>query len=116
METLTEADWREAFAAHPRIGESARTGTETERHWANQEQAKAGGAPADVRAALAEGNRAYEAKFGFVFLICASGKSAEEMLAALTTRLHNDPDKEFGIAVEEQKKITRLRLGRLLTT
>ncbi len=114
MDALTEADWRAAFAAHPRIGEAPRTGTETERRWAHEEQSRGAGAPDTVRAALAEGNRAYEAKFGWVFLICASGKPAEEMLAALTARLHNDARMEFPLAVEEQKKITRLRMARLL--
>jgi allantoicase len=116
MNSLLETDWREAFAAHPRIGEAPHAGTETERRWAHEEQSRGASAPERVRLALAEGNRAYEAKFGWVFLICASGKPAEEMLAALEARLHNDARTEFPLAVEEQKKITRLRMARLLTT
>jgi allantoicase len=113
MEGLGEADWREAFAAHPRIGASPRPGAHAA-HWAQEEQAGAAGAASDVRRALEEGNRAYEARFGFVFLICATGKSAEEMLAALEQRMHNDPAAELLVAIEEQKQITRLRLEKLL--
>jgi OHCU decarboxylase len=100
---LPEADRREAFAAHPRIGE--RGGARSER-----EQAGVRGAAAATLAELAEGNRAYEERFGHVFLICASGRSAEEMLAALHERIGNAPDVELAITAEEQRKITRLRL------
>jgi len=71
-------------------------------------------ASADETAALAEANRAYEARFGHVFIVCASGKSAPEMLALLRERLNNDPKAELTIAADELKKITRLRLERLL--
>ena len=64
--------------------------------------------------ALAEGNAAYLKKFGFIFIVCATGKSAEEMLALLQARLPNDPEKELGIAAGEQRKITHLRLEKLL--
>ncbi len=114
MDGLGEADWREAFAAHPRIGEAAHTGSATARRWAREEQAKGADAGDDVRRRLAEGNRAYEAKFGWIFLVCATGRTAAEMLAALESRLHNDARAEFAIAIEEQKKITRLRLARWL--
>ena len=106
---LGKDDWREAFAAHPRIGESGHG-------WARKEQHGVDGADAAMRGALADANRAYEAKFGWIFLICATGKSAGEMLAALETRMHNEPDAEFETAIEEQKKITRLRLEKLLTS
>ena len=116
MDALCEADWREAFAAHPRIGASPHGGPGSSAHWAREEQAGAAGAKADVRRALEEGNRAYEARFGWIFLICASGKSAEEMLAALGARMQNDPAAELLVAIAEQKKITRLRLEKLLTS
>jgi allantoicase len=103
----------EALAAHPRIGQRA-AGSSTEAVWSRQEQASVGDAAAEVRAALREGNRAYEERFGHVFLICASGRSAEEMLAALRERLGNDPATEWGVVAEELRQITRLRLERLL--
>jgi OHCU decarboxylase len=107
---LEPADWLEAFAAHPRIGER---GVAEER--ARREQAGVAGASAATRAALAEGNRRYEERFGFVFLICASGKSADEMLAALRRRLAGDPADELRTAAGEQAAITRLRLEALLS-
>jgi allantoicase len=103
----------EALAAHPRIGQRA-AGSSTEAVWSRAEQASVGDADAEVRAALEEGNRAYEERFGQVFLISASGRSAEEMLAALRERLGNDPDTERGVVAEELRQITRLRLERLL--
>jgi OHCU decarboxylase len=106
---LPEAAWREAFAAHPSIGERA-TGRSA------REQAGVHGAGADTRAALADGNRAYEERFGHVFLICATGLSAEEMLAALRRRMAHDAATELGVAAGEQRKITRLRLELLART
>ena len=107
---LGPEDWLEAFAAHPRIGEAGGRSA----GWSRQEQAGVGGAGPDVAEALARGNAAYEARFGHVFLISAAGRSAEELLAALTARLGNDPDDELRVAAEEQRRITRLRIGRLL--
>jgi OHCU decarboxylase len=104
----TRDDWREAFAAHPRIGD--RSGPEHTR----REQAGTAGAGAATLDALAEGNRAYEQRFGHVFLINAAGRSAGEMLSALRSRLTNDPDTEVGVAAEQQRQITRLRLDRLM--
>ena len=101
---LGREDWLEAFAGHPRIG--ARTTDAA----ARREQAGVDGATAATRAALALGNRMYEERFGHVFLICATGKSADEMLGALRDRLGNDPITELRIAAGEQAKITRLRL------
>jgi allantoicase len=103
----------EALAAHPRIGGRA-AGTATEAAWSREEQAAVGAAADEVQAALAEGNRAYEERFGHVFLIRADGRSAEEMLAALRERLGNDPDSEWRAVAEELRQITRLRLERLL--
>ncbi len=104
---LGREDWLEAFGGHRRIGQHAVD------PWARSEQAGVSGAGEDTRAALAQGNRAYEERFGYVFLICAAGKSATEMLGALRGRLGNDPATELGIAAAEQAKITRLRLEKL---
>jgi OHCU decarboxylase len=82
---------------------------------ADGEQAGARSAGADTLAALAEGNKAYEERFGHIYIVCATGKSAEEMLGILRARLGNDAEKELGIAAEEQRKITRIRLEKLLS-
>jgi OHCU decarboxylase len=108
FDTLTSADWLEAFAAHPRIGESAKG-------WSGEEQASARGAGEDVRERLAARQRDYEARFGYIFIICATGTSAAEMLAALERRLRNAPADELPIASEEQRKITHLRIQKLFT-
>lgn len=114
---LAPDDWLEAFAEHPRIGERQ---TGDERHaathnWSRREQSRVDTASAATRQALAQGNRAYEERFGHVFLICATGRSAEEMLSELERRLNNDPAHEREIAAREQAKITRLRLEKLVT-
>ena len=107
--SLGPADWLEAFAAHPRIGER------TADRQASREQSQVAAADAGVHARLAQGNREYEARFGYIFIISAQGKSAEEMLGALERRLRNPAAEELNIAAAEQAKITRFRLGRLLT-
>ena len=104
---LDPADWQEAFAAHPRIGER-------KAGWSSQEQSGTRGASDETMRRLAEGNRAYEEKFGHVYLVCATGKSAEEMLADLERRMKNDPQTELRIAAEEHAKITALRLEKLV--
>jgi OHCU decarboxylase len=106
---LGPEDWLEAFAAHPRIGEAGGASAD----WSRQEQAGVGGAT-DVRERLARGNADYEARFGHVFLISAAGRDAEQILAALTERLGNDPTTELRVAAEEHRRITRLRLERLM--
>jgi beta-ureidopropionase / N-carbamoyl-L-amino-acid hydrolase len=106
---LAPDDWLEAFAVHPRIGER-----ETADVAARREQAGVAGAPAGTLAALAEGNRRYEERFGHVFLVFASGRSADELLAELRRRLDADPETELRTAAGEQAKITRLRLERLV--
>ena len=113
---LDEADWREAFRAHPRIGEKkAEAGqTDREKAWSSGEQAGMLSAAAQTQQALAEGNRAYEARFGYIYIVCATGRTAEEMLDLLTERLSNDPAAEIRVAAEEQRKITRIRLSKLL--
>ena len=108
--SLAAADWLEAFAAHPRIGEQTTSG------WSAQEQARAMETGNDVRVRLAAGNRAYEKRFGYTFIVCATNKSAEEMLAILEQRLHNEPADELQIAADEQRKITELRLNKQITT
>ena len=113
---LPPEDWQEAFRAHPRIGSTrdvAHAAPST-RAWAESEQAGAATATDEVRAALAEANRAYEDRFGFIYLVCATGKTAPEMLEGCRARLDNDPETELGVAAEEQRKITRLRLDKLL--
>jgi 2-oxo-4-hydroxy-4-carboxy-5-ureidoimidazoline decarboxylase len=112
---LDRADWLEAFAAHPRIGDldSLRKRFATTADWASGEQAGVARADEDLIRALADGNREYEAKFGHIFIVCATGKTAAEMLAILRERLPNDPDAELSIAAAEQAKITRLRLEKL---
>jgi OHCU decarboxylase len=113
---LDENDWLQAFRAHPKIGEKkaeAAQSAEAQR-WSAQEQSETERAAVETKSALADGNREYEQRFGFIFIICATGKSAEEILAALNGRLHNDPQTELRAAAEEQRKITQLRLKKLL--
>jgi 2-oxo-4-hydroxy-4-carboxy-5-ureidoimidazoline decarboxylase len=106
--SLDPQDWLEAFSAHPKIGGPATT------RWSAQEKSGMAGAAAAIRDQLASGNRDYEARFGYIFIICATGKSAAEMLEALERRLGNAPDRELRIAAEEQRKITRLRVAKLI--
>lgn len=104
---LRTEDWLEAFGAHPRIGDARALRSE-------REQAGARDADETVLAALAEGNRLYEERFGHIFLIRAAGRGAGEMLANLRARLRNDPTTELRVAAEQQREITRLRLERLM--
>jgi OHCU decarboxylase len=106
---LSEEDWLEAFAAHPKIG--ARASGQ-----AVAEQAGARGASPETLAALARANREYEERFGYIFIVSASGRSAEEMLDLCRRRLHNAPAEELKMAAEEQRKITRLRLKKWLSS
>jgi 2-oxo-4-hydroxy-4-carboxy-5-ureidoimidazoline decarboxylase len=112
---LDRNDWLEAFVAHPKIGDlsSLRAKFANTGAWAAGEQAGVAGASEAILQALAEGNAAYEAKFGYIFIVCATGKTAAEMLAVLRQRLPNDPERELRIAAAEQLKITRLRLEKL---
>ena len=112
FDALDRNDWLEAFAAHPRIGETPGQGHGAA--WSREEQAGAAGAEAAVRAELARANRLYDERFGHIFIVCATGKSAGEMLALLRQRLGNEPAAELPIAALEQRKITHLRLARLL--
>jgi OHCU decarboxylase len=101
-------DRLEAFSAHPRIGERAPTA------WSSEEQSRVASASAATRARLDAANRAYEARFGFIFIVSAAGKSADELLAGINERLRHSGEEEWRIATEEQRKITRARLARLL--
>ncbi|HYZ98705.1 MAG TPA: 2-oxo-4-hydroxy-4-carboxy-5-ureidoimidazoline decarboxylase [Acidimicrobiales bacterium] len=114
---LEPDDWREAFAAHPRIGEpegSGGGGGGRSAGWSAEEQAGVGGAGEDVRVELARGNAEYERRFGHVYLVAAAGRGADEILADLRARLGNDPAAELAVAAEEHRRITRLRLGKLV--
>jgi len=125
---LSRADWLEAFSHHPRIGDRASLaarfpGTPSEwpadfrvqaAGWSASEQGGVRDAGEDVLDGLLRGNREYEARFGHIFIVCATGKSAPEMLALLRERLPNDADGELEIAAAEQRKITAIRLTKLL--
>ncbi len=115
---LAPEDWREAFAHHPKIGDRAalRARFAQTRPWAEGEQSGALQASEETLEALHRENQAYEDRFGHIFIVCATGKSALEMLSLLRGRLHNDPDTELRIAAGEQAKITRLRLLKLLAS
>lgn len=113
---LGHGDWREAFAAHPQIGDlaSLRAKFADTRAWAGGEQAGVAGASDATLVRLAELNREYLARFGYIFIVFATGKSADEMLAILESRLPNSLDAELPIAAGEQLKITQLRLRKLV--
>jgi 2-oxo-4-hydroxy-4-carboxy-5-ureidoimidazoline decarboxylase len=111
--SLTEDEVAQALAAHPRIGDRAE-GESTEAAWSRKEQSGVGDDPA-LREALAAGNREYEERFNRVFLICATGLSATEMLAALHHRLTNDDATEAAVVQEELRKIALLRLAKAIT-
>lgn len=113
---LNRSDWIEAFHSHPRIGESKAPSSSTPDSvaWAMQEQKKVAGAGDAVKIALVEGNREYEKKFGHIFIVCATGKSASEMLEILQRRMRNDAETELHEAAEQQRQITQIRLKKWL--
>jgi OHCU decarboxylase len=111
---LERSDWLEAFGHHPQIGNKPASGSESARRWAAGEQAGARAAGEDLKAQLARANRAYFEKFGYIYIVCATGKTAEGMLAILNQRLQNDLASELSIAAEQQRLITSLRLEKLL--
>jgi OHCU decarboxylase len=115
--SLTEADWMQAFAHHPRIGHSVAPSTAPARsaQWSSEEQRKVGAAGDDVVAALAEGNRAYEQRFGRIFIVCAAGKSAQTILNILRRRLQNDEQTELQESAEQQRQIASLRLKKWIS-
>lgn len=112
---LERSDWLEAFAAHPEIGDvaSLREKYAATAAWSTAEQAGVGNASEQAIMELADGNQRYKSRFGHIFIVCAAGKSADEMLQMLQARLCNEVSTELQIAVAEQKKITRLRLEKL---
>ena len=114
--SLDRADWLEAFAAHPTIGAGSAGGAggAGTADWSQREQAGVTGAEDAALRRLAEGNRDYETRFGYMFIVCATGKSAAEMLALLEGRLRHDAGGELQVAADEQRKITQLRLTKLL--
>ena len=112
----SEQDWKEAFSHHPKIGdvESLKTKFNSTATWASGEQSGVAAASQQTLEALAKANKLYEEKFGYIFIVCATGKSADEMLTMLQTRLQNSPEVEIEIAADEQNKITKLRIEKLL--
>lgn len=123
---MQEPDWMEAFRAHPRIGErKSEIGPGIDEHkaadaslqskaWSSQEQAQIHATEQAILTALAEGNLAYEERFGFTYIVCATGKSAEEMLAILNRRLASERAAELQEAAEQQRQITQIRLRKWL--
>ena len=108
---LAPGDLRDALSGHPRIGERRDDGAD---RWSRAEQAGVAGAARPAMQALADGNVAYERRFGHIYLVCATGRTAPELLALLTARLENDPDTEWGVVRSELQKINRIRLRKLL--
>jgi OHCU decarboxylase len=106
--SLSAADWLAAFGSHPRIGDAGAG------RWSSEEQAAASSATQAVRERLAAANREYEARFGYIFIVCAFGRRADQILATLEDRLRNGAEAELLVAAEEQRRITRLRLAKLL--
>lgn len=116
--SLDRSDWLEAFRSHPKIGErkAADKVSAQSQQWSGQEQSGVANASDDTVSTLAALNHDYEQKFGYIFIICATGKSSSEMLTALRERLQHDAEAELPIAAAEQSKITELRLKKLLTS
>jgi OHCU decarboxylase len=122
-QSLGREDWLEAFAGHPQIGEKesenrikSEAGRQLSNRWSAQEQSGTEQNPAEAMSRLAEGNRSYRRRFGYIFIVCATGKTAAQMLAILDQRLQNDAAAELEIAAEEQRRIMQLRLEKLLAS
>jgi OHCU decarboxylase len=113
---LTKSDWMEAFRSHPRIGEShaAQSPPAQSVKWSAQEQRDVADADAAVKVALADANREYERRFDRIFIVCATGKSAPEILEIIRRRIHNDADTELREAAEQQRQIIEIRLKKWL--
>jgi OHCU decarboxylase len=114
--SLNQPDWLEAFRSHPKIGEqkAATTTAIDAQQWSKQEQSSMNNAAPDTRRKLAHLNQQYEQRFGYIYIVCATNKSAEEMLSILRHRMDNAPAEELRVAAAEQAKITELRLKKLL--
>lgn len=115
FDVMPREAWLEAFGSHPKIGDvnSLRMRFAGNKQWSSDEQAGVRDTSEQVLEELAAGNEAYEARFGYIFIVCASGLTAEEMLSRLKSRLDNDDATELQIAAGEQRKITHLRLDKL---
>ena len=115
-QNLKPEDWLEAFAAHPKIGsrQSSPKQHAQSANWSQGEQSSTNTASEAVLDSLAETNCLYEEKFGYIFIVCATGKSAEEMLELCRQRLNNPAEVELRVAADEQRKITEIRLKKLL--
>lgn len=115
--SLNSSDWLEAFRSHPKIGgkKAAADISKQSQSWSNQEQSGVANAQEQTLADLATLNEEYEQKFGYIYIVCATGKSSDEMLAILKSRIGNQSDEELRIAAAEQVKITELRLRKLIT-
>ena len=116
-ETMEEADFLEAFDGHPKIGDPASLKAKYAKthSMASNEQSSVEEASDETISALAQMNSDYEARFGFIFIVCATGKSADEMLALVRERIHNDPKEEIHIAANEQLKILHIRIDKCFT-
>jgi 2-oxo-4-hydroxy-4-carboxy-5-ureidoimidazoline decarboxylase len=114
---LSASDWLEAFASHPRIGSAVPVGKSSPQSvaWSAREQSDATGAVDSIKLALAAANREYERRFGRIFIVCATGKSAAEILENLERRLNNKEPAELLEAAEQQRQIIQLRLHKWLT-
>jgi OHCU decarboxylase len=114
---LDPADWLEAFSHHPRIGGTRSASRQSERaaSWSAGEQAAVATAEESAKTELASINEQYEDQFGFIYIVSAAGKSASELLGIARARLSNDREAELRVAAEEQRKITQLRLEKLIT-
>jgi 2-oxo-4-hydroxy-4-carboxy-5-ureidoimidazoline decarboxylase len=112
--SLTSDDWREAFSHHPKIGDkdTLRSKFASTRALSESEQSGVDSASDEILDALARSNRDYEERFGYIFIVCATGKSAGEMLSLLQARIGHDPATEIRVAADEQAKITAIRLSR----
>jgi OHCU decarboxylase len=115
-DALPREAWIAGFAAHPRIGEERRRAGGEASAWSRAEQAGMAASADETREALAAAQRSYEVRFGWPYIVCASGRSADEMLADCRARLGREPDQEIETAAAEERRIGRLRLERLLTT
>jgi 2-oxo-4-hydroxy-4-carboxy-5-ureidoimidazoline decarboxylase len=115
--SCNQDDWLEAFSHHPKIGEKAGNDKKyiSTKEWAEHEQSGVNDAEQKVLSDLETANKFYEKKFGYIFIVCATGKTASEMLYILNERIDNDPEKELHIAAGEQNKITHLRIDKLLS-
>ncbi len=111
---LAPGDWLEAFAAHPRIGAGPAGEAGGADDWSLREQAGMEEASDALRRRVADANRAYEARFGFIYVVCAAGRTGEDLLETLERRLHHSSEGELAVAAEEQRKITQLRLTKLI--